>query len=131
MNIAAALGLDNDPAQKEIQRINRNFSTLFQLKNTQMKEKEAYRTRRDVFLRREAKENRDILSSIPSFAESFGKGVNQDNTGALMLLLGGGLLAAAAIGAAKLVKKVKDWVKDVQKYLYEKFNIFEIGRAHV
>ena len=126
MNIAAALGLDNDPAQKAVRNISNNFRTLFQLKSNNMKEKEAYRTRRDVFLRREARDNRRYVESIPAFnnPEGFMKNMKEDNSAALMLLLGGGLIAAAMIGVSTMVKRIKDWVKDVQKYLYEKFNIF-------
>ena len=109
MNILAAIGMGNDPTQKSLNKLNRNFAELLQAKSYHHKQNEKLVERQNNIIKRLMSMTNKAYDDNPLVGGNEGviKDIQTDENKMMALLLGGGLLAAALMGGAGVVKNVK------------------------
>ena len=126
MSFAAALGIGNDPALKELRSLNRNFAKLYELNHTAHKEKEKTITRQDNILRRILRSEKQAYDDAPMISGSkdgMMKDIKEDENKMLALILGGGLLAGALVMGKSILDSLQGFFGQVEEKVLEEMDI--------
>lgn len=103
INASAMLGLDNDPAYKQLKGINQSIQELFKIKQTDSKEETKHYAREREQDKRKRQDANTVIASQDANVQSF-KTILKDPDNAMM----GAIVSAAALAGALMVMKKID-----------------------
>ena len=126
MSFAAAIGIGNDSAMKELKKLNRNFSKLLEVNLTAHKQTAKIVEKQDNIIKRMLQSASKAYHDTPIISDGntgMIRDMKNDEGQAMALLLGGGLLAGALIMGQSFLKNIGGFFGSVEEKVLDEMGL--------